>query len=79
MKESRESVVKKSFPEPVMKRIRQRYGLDETDTSQDEEFNKESPEWAFAHVCGWELGDPTWSTTIFDWLSACGLEVKEKQ
>jgi hypothetical protein len=62
--------------ETVKRMIRQVLGLDETDTSRDEEIDRMEPRKALRLCCQWELGDPYWADTFEFWAKSCGLEVK---
>lgn len=43
-----------NYPEYIMKKLRQRLGLEEDDTSRDTEINMYSPNEAFEGVLEWE-------------------------
>lgn len=65
------------FPNHIMKMLRMRRDLDDTDTSEDDVINNMTGRYAFAEVCAWELGTRTWSDEIISWMSDCGLVVME--
>lgn len=58
------------FPENIMKRCRERLGLEPDDTSRDEEINHYSAREAFEECCNWE-GLIGWSETLIDWIECC--------
>jgi hypothetical protein len=64
--------------EHVMAIIRQRNGLDEDDTTQDEKLNAKSPKAKLCDIVGWELGDPSWADTFLYWAQECGYKIEEK-
>ena len=55
------------YPEHILRRLRQREDLEETDTSMDERFNNYSPKKAFREVCEWE-GFLGWDGQIKRWI-----------
>jgi hypothetical protein len=55
------------YPEYIMKKLRQREGLEEDDTSKDNELNQLSPSTAFSEVCDWE-GLQGYASTIKGWI-----------
>lgn len=55
------------YPENIMKRCRQRLGLDEDDTSRDDEINLLSPKEAFEECLIWE-GIIGYGDTILGWV-----------
>jgi hypothetical protein len=57
--------------------IRQRKGLEEDDTSKDDEILLMTPMDRLRDVCGWYLGDSTWADAFVDWARDCGMEVME--
>jgi len=68
----------KKFPNYVMKALRGRRGLDESDKSQDDAINQYTPDRAFRELCAWELGDTSWGSTLLGWVKDCGCEVNAK-
>lgn len=66
------------YSERVMRILRCRDGLEGGDTRHDEQLRKLLPIAAFREICGWEMGSPSWATTIIDWLDSVGLKVVEK-
>jgi len=56
------------YPENIMQKLRQRRGLEEYDTSEDQNINTMSPSEAFDDVCNWE-GLINYSHTIKHWIS----------
>ena len=42
------------YPEHILKKLRQRWGLDEDDKSKDDVFNNYSPNEVLDEVCMWE-------------------------
>lgn len=63
----------------VLSAIRGRIGVEDndTDTSKDATINRMPAGVKFRKVCGWHLGDESWSDTIFYWLKECGYDIKE--
>ena len=55
------------YPEHIMEILRQRLGLDEDDTSRDDEINIYTPSEAFEEVCNWE-GLLGYADTIKEWI-----------
>ena len=56
-----------------IKELRQRYGLDEDDASQDEHILSLSPLERVAMLSGWHLGDPAWASLFKTWFENQGL------
>ena len=65
------------MPDYIMEILRQRSGLDATDTSEDERLLALSPQEKFDKVCGWNLGDPSWARLVLRWAKDCGFEIQE--
>lgn len=63
--------------ENLMKKIRQRSGLEENDTSHDEELNARSPRAKLHDIVGWELGDGSWADSFLYWAKECGYKIEE--
>lgn len=57
--------------------LRKRSGLDESDSSEDQEILDVTPEQAFREVCGWTFGDQRWAGDIIGWLRGCGFKPLE--
>jgi hypothetical protein len=57
-----------TYPEHILKRLRQREDLDINDKSMDEEFNKYDPSAVFREVCQWEGLLGSWDETIKGWI-----------
>lgn len=55
------------YPDYIMKKIRQRMGLEEDDTSIDDSINKMSKDSVFDKVLGWE-GFIGYTDTIKGWV-----------
>lgn len=55
------------YSEPLMGCIRQRLGLEETDTSKDQEIERMTPREVFDHRLCWE-GIIGYSGTILGWV-----------
>lgn len=66
-----------SIPESAMIDIRQRNGLEEDDTSQDDYFNKRDPRENLADLIGWHIGDSSWLRRFESWAEACGLKLEK--
>lgn len=59
--------MKDKYPEYILKYLRQRYDLDENDTSMDEKFNAMLPSKIFKEVCEWH-GFHNWHGIILGWV-----------
>lgn len=57
----------KEYPEYILRTLRQREDLEETDTSMDDKFNNYSPNKAFKEMLEWE-GIIGWDNTIKSWI-----------
>lgn len=57
-----------NYPESILKILRQRKGLEEDDTSRDEEFNEMSPHAVFEEVLQWEGID-----CYYSWYILCKI------
>jgi len=57
--------------------MRGNLGLEETDTSRDEEIEKMTPERRLQLVCGWHLGDRSWAGTVIAWARDCGFKIEQ--
>lgn len=55
------------YPEYILKKLRQREGLEPNDTSMDDMLNGLSPEIVFKEVCDWE-GMIGYSSSILGWI-----------
>ena len=64
-----------SIPNHILERIRQRYDLDENDSSLDAEIEKLSPIEKLREAVAWELGDPDWANQVLEWAKAVGIKV----
>lgn len=60
----------------IMETIRQRYDLEENDTSMDNEINALSPIEKLREMSAWHLGDKGWADQFVAWAAACGVEIK---
>lgn len=56
------------FPEYIVKRLRERLGLDEDDASRDEEISLMTPNEVFEEILEWE-GIIGYAGTIKMWIS----------
>ena len=56
--------------------MRQRLGLEEGDTSRDNDIENMDPHQRLRLICGWYLGDPSWASTVIEWAKDAGFEVK---
>ena len=56
------------YPEYIMEYLRQRRGLDESETSADADIMSMSPDEAFDEVCNWN-GLIGYGSSIRDWIS----------
>lgn len=66
-------------PDYIKRKIRQRFDLDEHDTSMDESIERMTPHERLEHVCAWEQGSTSWADTFVMWATDCGYIVKEKE
>jgi hypothetical protein len=53
--------------ETTLKALRQRAGLEETDTSLDDDFRRREPMRNLRDVVDWHLGDGSWADQIIEW------------
>lgn len=56
------------YPDYIMRKLRQRRGLEPNDISSDEILNNFSPQQAFKEVLSWE-GLINWDETIREWIN----------
>lgn len=64
----------------MLKALRGRRDLDETDTSKDAEIAGMTPEEQVVETCAWYLGDGAWARKIAGWIIHAGAtpaKVKE--
>lgn len=61
-------------PEYLMKRIRQRHGYEEKDTSHDAELQQMSPMNKLRAVVAWELGDESWADMVINAAATLGVD-----
>jgi len=59
--------IMKEYPEYILRTLRQREGLEETDTSMDDKFNNYSPNKVFKEILEWE-GIIGWDNIIKSWI-----------
>lgn len=59
------------YSENIMRRCRERLGLEPDDTSKDELINQYSPKEAFRECCIWEGLMGSWSDTLIYWIEDC--------
>jgi hypothetical protein len=65
------------YPEYIMESLRQRRGLDEDDTSQDERISIMSKQRVLEEVCNWE-GLINYGGTIRGWVeSIYGIKLED--
>jgi hypothetical protein len=65
------------YPEYILRKLRQREGLEEEDTSMDTELKNMSPSVAFNEVCTWE-GLCGYGDTIEGWIADIyGIDLQE--
>lgn len=55
--------------------MRQRFGLEPADASRDAQIEAMVPIERLKLLCGWNLGDPHWATTILSWVQDAGYSV----
>jgi hypothetical protein len=67
---------KTKTPPHILEILRQRHGLDESDTSKDAALEAMEPMDKLRAVAGWHLGDPGWAYTFIRWGKACGVILK---
>lgn len=64
------------YPENIMRRLRERLGLEPDDISEDEKLNTYSPREAFNACCNWE-GLIGWGDTLLGFVEDCfGIELE---
>ena len=67
------------YPEYILKKLRQRNGMDENDKESDDEFNKCDPQYVFKEVCSWEGLSGGWDNQIKGWIEDIyGINIDEK-
>lgn len=59
--------------EDDLKKMRQRLGLEENDTSRDEYLKGLPPFERVRIIAGWLLGDERWADNFFVWCNSQGL------
>uniref|UniRef100_A0A6H1Z7P2 Uncharacterized protein n=1 Tax=viral metagenome TaxID=1070528 RepID=A0A6H1Z7P2_9ZZZZ len=67
----------KNLSGAMMEALRGRRGLDDDDTSQDDEIRTMSPAEIVRECAAWELGDPYWATIFAGWMQAAGCKVED--
>lgn len=66
-----------TYPEHILRKLRQRENLEPTDKSKDSIFNELSPGIVFDEVCNWE-GLINYSYTIKNWIKdVYGVDLEE--
>lgn len=66
------------IPEYLMKPLRERLGLAETDISRDDEINSRRPIDNLRELSAWEFGDPSWADWFATRMESLGVkEIKE--
>ena len=78
LRQQKAQLVVMAYSEHTKQIVRQRWGLDDNDTSKDDAIDRLPPRDVFEHMCGWQFGDPSWAGTILGWLNACGYDVRER-
>lgn len=69
---------KSGIPEHLMKPLRERLGLEENDTSRDDEINSRLPIDNLRELSAWEFGDPSWADWFAQRMESLGVkEIKE--
>ena len=77
--EEREESNSDRYPEYIMRNLRQRQGLDEFDTSEDERLNRTEPSEAFSEVCQWNGLMGSYDYTIKSWIKDIyGIDLDEQ-
>lgn len=61
-------------PDHIMRTLRKRRGLEETDTSVDESIEKMEPINKLRECVVWELGDRAWADRILYLAKECGVK-----
>lgn len=65
------------YPENIMKILREKKGLEDSDTKLDKEINKMAPAKAFEEVLKWH-GFYSWDKTIMTWIKGIfNVDLKE--
>lgn len=57
-----------AYPEHILRYLRQRQGLEETDTSMDDSLNDMTPKKAFREVLEWHGMIGGWDSLIVGWV-----------
>ena len=57
--------------------MRQRLGVKKNDASQDTRIEAMSPMQRLRLLCGWNLGHPSWASTIVEWVKDSGFEISD--
>lgn len=70
-------IMSKEIPSYIMIRLRQREGLDPSDTSHDEDLLKKSPVEMVRECVAWELGDGLWANMIALYMFDCGAKPED--
>lgn len=66
------------YPEYILKTLRQRWDLDENDTSSDDELNKMDKDTAFRNVLNWKGFLGRWDIDIKNWIrDIYGVDLNE--
>ena len=72
-----ENEIENKFPDNIMRRCRERLGLESDDTSRDKEINIYSPREAFEACCEWE-GLIGYTYLLLRWIQDCyGIDLEE--
>jgi len=64
-----------AVPEHILKRLRQRAGLNATDDSQDSDLVAQPPMQKLRNVIAWELCNPSLADDFLTWAKECGIEL----
>jgi hypothetical protein len=70
---------KQSIPTYILRAIRQRLGLDESDDIMDARIEANSPMQRLRDVAAWELGDPVWADRFVTWAKDCGMSIVDSR
>lgn len=68
---------KTTTPEHILKKLRQREGLEADDRSRDDELNTMPPMSKLRALAAWELGSPDWADQFVTWAKQCGIQITD--
>lgn len=73
-------LLKEKYPEYIIKTVRKRFGLEENDTSEDQDILEMSKSQVFSHVVNWNGLLGGYDHTIKSWISDIyGVDLDEDE